>query len=345
VAVFYFTTALFYATILAVWEISQLRRGQRRDHAIPFVGHSYFVLFIVAWLSYAMYIAIARFDSIAIALTRIPDLLGGFVTVNALVPYASRTSMANQLRLAANLVPALLVLPLLVFYGLRRSPLLSSQSKFALRVMPLALGPFAAITYASVGSLGYVIQYSLVLALIAFPLLALQRGLRKQLVILVVLAVATGAFAYAADENQAINFVTYEESAAASWLLIHAPGDLGVFTDYRLSGPLLGGGYGRTTGLSLQQLNASEFLRLFEVVYCARDGAKSVRAIQNTPFFDGTSPHLILFSTQMERDVPGIRAYGLGLRPCSVGFLGTFDTTPAVSKVYSDGDAVVYSVS
>jgi hypothetical protein len=296
-------------------------------------------------MGYAMYIAISRFDSIAIGLSQIPHLLSGFVTVNALGPYSSRTSTVNQIRAAANLGAALLVLPLIVFYGLKHSPLLSASTKHALRLMPLALIPFVAVTYAAGGGFGYGTEYGLVLSIVGFPLLALQRNLRRYVAILLVVAVVTGTIAFAADENLSINFVTYEESAASSWLLVYAPTDSGVFTDYRLSGPLLGGGYAKTTGLSQQSTNDSAFIALFQNIYCARNGSASVSAIRFIRYFDGSSPRLIFFSTEMERNVPGVRVYGLGLKACSNAFLGRYDTTQLVSKVYSDGSALVYSVN
>jgi hypothetical protein len=348
VATFYFTAATAYLMILVVAQVQAAvhRSGARNmeGSAISIRSANYFLAFVVVWLGYSMYIALARFGSIADLIARLPTLLSGFSSSVQTAPYASTTSIANKIRVGFN--ASMCISPLLVvaFLSWRSRGRESGLASATLGPLPFAIVPFALITYAGIGSLGYALEYAVVFSLALFPfLLSVMR--RPMLVALVVaVAAASGTIAFAVDENHPLNYVSYREESAAIWIAGFAPPSVGVFTDFRLSGPLIGVGHMRTTGVNEQGQDTTSLILELMAIYYSDDADSAIWEIRNSEFADGSSPTLIFLSSAMTEPVPGVRTYGHGFVPPDADSFGKFESSPVLSQVYSNGEAVVFYI-
>ncbi|MCD6101421.1 MAG: hypothetical protein J7K33_12680 [Candidatus Marinimicrobia bacterium] len=295
------------------------------------------IIYLLIFLSYTLYISEWRFASIVSFFDDTFSLQFSFYsTVGAvpkdLYPLISHTSFANKVYVATimliSLAPFFIYLFHISYRIIKRKYGFNKIDNF----IPSTF-VFGFVTYLA-GSQRFV-EWALIFTNIIFPKILPKNS--KKLIYLVLplfVCIIFSGYVYVHNENNAINYIKTHEATTTTWFSKNSD-DLPLFTDFRTSAPFIVLGHYKTIGPYKYNQEM-----IYKIYYDFKDSSYLARI--TTP--SGEEVSYFYVSTEMTKDLPGIRLYDWTIKGIPVKTYNAYLRDEKLNLIYSNGKSRMFYI-
>jgi len=311
----------------------------------------FLILYMLFWFSHGLFLGTSRYLVIINLVKSLVNLFVNGVNISNkfIIPsnYLVATSLLNKIKYVLNAF--FVVLPPILFVKWRY--LIRPKNKYLydglfvylLFTLPL-IGLLSWVWFGYFG-IPRLAEYGALASIMVFvsTIFNVDKDKKKLLVLIGICTILTSNYSSITNENTPVLWLTYEEEGAITFCVTYLSRDEVIFSDHRIGGGLIGQGHVKTIGVSLQDVSDDDILHVINDLFSTKVSSNPKKIIEGIRSMKNEIADVVLYSTQLTKNIPGITLYELPIRPPSADFLSKYDSI-SFNFVFNNGEAFLYEL-